>query len=59
MTIKVAYTIRYKNSNRYCSCEHVEITEDDLLEYIKLAHPPSRDDLYIENEIDIEGIFIV
>lgn len=59
MKIKVAYTLRWKIKDRYCSTEHIDITEDDLFDYIKMFHPPSTDDLYIDNEIDIEGIFLV
>ena len=57
MTIKVAYTIRYKRTDKYCSTEQVELTKYDLLEIIKRDYPPSRNDLYIEDDIDIEGIF--
>ena len=55
MKIKVEYDIRWKNDNRWCTREHIEITEDDLLEYVKQFRPPSTDDLYIDDEIEITG----
>ncbi len=58
MIIKVAYVLRYKKDDKYCSTEHIEITEDDLFEYIKEFRKPSTDGLYIENKIEIEGLTI-
>ena len=58
MKIKVNYILRYKDGDKYCSTEHIEITEDDLLEYVKEFRKPSTDELYIKNDIEIEGITI-
>ena len=58
MKVKVTYTIRWKENNKYCSTEHIEINEDDLLEYIKKYKSPSTDELFIENEIEITGFKI-
>ncbi len=55
MKIKLNYILRHKGCNRYCSTEHIEITEQDLLEYVKVFRKPSDDDLYIEDGIEIEG----
>ena len=58
MKIKVNYILRYKDGDKYCSTEHIDITEDDLLEYIKVFRKPSTDELYIEDGIEIEGLII-
>ena len=56
LKIKVAIVVRQNPNNRYITTEHREINEDDLLRYIKACEPLSQDDLYYEDELEIEGM---
>lgn len=58
MKIKIAYVVRYKEAGKYCTTEHIELTERDLFNCIKEFYPPSRDDLYIDDDFDIEGFIL-